>query len=131
MAEYDPERNSYHILGRVSADIIKCGGHKLSSLQIERTLLEHPDLEEVVVLGVPDETYGERVGLICRLKSGTNHMDLKALRLWCHDHMANYKIPTRLIVVEKDIPKNAMGKVSKKQLVHLFQEEDNKIQTYN
>jgi len=122
VAEYDPVKKSYHILGRVSADIIKSGGHKLSSLQIERVLLEHPDLEEVVVLGIPDETYGERVGVICRLKNGDRTLDMKHLQSWCKTHMASYKIPTRMIIMKDDIPKNAMGKVSKKQLVHLFQD---------
>mmetsp|Transcript_28026 Transcript_28026/g.56009 ORF Transcript_28026/g.56009 Transcript_28026/m.56009 type:complete len:445 (+) Transcript_28026:92-1426(+) len=122
VAEYDPVKKSYHILGRVSADIIKSGGHKLSSLQIERVLLEHPDLEEVVVLGIPDETYGERVGVICRLKNGDRTLDMKHLQSWCKTHLASYKIPTRMIIMKDDIPKNAMGKVSKKQLVHLFQD---------
>jgi len=130
VAEYDPTCNSYHILGRVSADIIKCAGHKLSSLQIERALLEHPSVVEAVVLGVPDETYGERVGLICRLRSNELNLDLKTLRLWCRDHMASYKIPSRMIVMENDIPKNVMGKVSKKQLVHLFEDEE-KVQKSN
>ena len=76
------------------------------------------------MLGIPDETYGERIGLICRLKSNEPGLDLKSLRLWCKDHIADYKIPTLMIVMESDIPKNAMGKVSKKQLVHLFEDEE-------
>ncbi|KAL7551042.1 hypothetical protein ACHAWF_014246 [Thalassiosira exigua] len=125
VAEYDPSKNSYHILGRVSADIIKSAGHKLSSLQIERSLLEHPSIVEAVVLGVPDDTYGERVGLICRLVPGETELDLEGLRRWSKDHLAAYKIPTRMIVMEKDIPKNAMGKVAKKQLVNMFEDNDN------
>jgi len=137
VAEYDAEHESYHILGRVSADIIKCAGHKLSSLQIERTLLEHPAIVEAVVLGVPDETYGERVGLLCRLGEPANDkdsepnnqqraqkLDLKTLQKWCEGHMAKYKIPSRMIVMREDIPKNAMGKVSKKQLVRLFEDKE-------
>ena len=82
------------------------------------------------MLGVPDETYGERVGLICRLKPNESILDLKALRDWCHNHMSVYKIPSRMIVMENDIPKNAMGKVSKKQLVHLF-EDDEMVQKHD
>jgi malonyl-CoA/methylmalonyl-CoA synthetase len=124
VAEYDPNHESYHILGRVSADIIKCGGHKLSSLQIERVLLEHPDIEELVVLGVPDLTYGERVGMICRLKPDVDGLTLKELQNWARPRLAGYKIPTLMIVMKGDIPKNAMQKVSKKQLVHLFEGGD-------
>ena len=130
VAEWDPMNRSYHILGRVSADIIKMAGHKLSSLQIERTLLEHPSILEAVVLGVPDETYGEQVGLICRLRPNSEaQFDIKTLQNWCQDNMATYKIPTRMIVTSS-VPKNAMGKVSKKQLVHLFEDEE-KVEKYN
>lgn len=85
---------------------------------------------EAVVLGVPDEMYGERVGLICRLRSDESSLDLKTLRLWSENHMASYKLPSLMIVMEDDIPKNAMGKVSKKQLVYLFEEKE-KVQKYN
>ena len=124
VAEYDAQNDSYEILGRVSADIIKSGGHKLSSLQIERVLLEHKDIQELAVLGVPDETYGERVGLICRLKPNATLL-LADLQSWCKQHMAGYKIPTLMIVLNEEIPKNAMGKVSKKQLVHFFDDHEN------
>ena len=63
---YDPGKNSFHILGRAASDIIKCGGHNISSLQIERDHATQ-SLEDAVVFGVPDEVYGERVGLITRL----------------------------------------------------------------
>ena len=82
-------------------------------------------------MGVPDETYGELVGLICRPRADEpKRLDLKKLRRWCKERMAGYKIPSRMIVMKKDIPKNAMGKVSKKQLVHLF-EVGEKVQKYD
>lgn len=121
VAEYDPAVDSYRILGRLSADIIKSSGFKLSALEIERELLEHPDLAEVVVLGIPDDIKGESVGLICRMSSrAARVIDLDELRAWCRDRIASYKIPSAMLVMET-IPKNAMGKVNKKQLVHLFQ----------
>lgn len=86
--------------------------------------MEHPSIVEAVVLGVPDETYGERVGLICRLRPGES-LNLKTLQLWAKGQMAGYKTPTRMIVMENDIPKNAMGKVSKRQLAALFEGEEN------
>ena len=49
------------LLGRTSIDIIKSGGYKLSALEIEAVLLEHPAVAEVAVTGVPDATWGERV----------------------------------------------------------------------
>ena len=61
----------YKILGRASVDILKSGGFKLSALDIERELLEHPDIIEVAVCGIQDDTWGERVGAVMRLKEGT------------------------------------------------------------
>ncbi|KAK1747836.1 malonate-CoA ligase [Skeletonema marinoi] len=116
---YDAAVDSYRVLGRLSADIIKCSGYKISALEIERELLEHPDLAEVVVLGIPDDIKGESVALICRPSSSNRHIELKEVQAWCRKRIASYKIPSVMLVME-DIPKNAMGKVSKKQLVQLF-----------
>lgn len=52
---------SYKILGRKSVDIIKSGGYKLSSLEIETQLLGLPEIKEVAVLGLPDPTWGQKV----------------------------------------------------------------------
>jgi len=120
VVEYDPAVDSYRILGRLSADIIKSSGFKLSALEIERELLEHPDLAEVVVLGIPDDIKGESVALICRMSSrAARAIDLDELQAWCRERIASYKIPSAMLVMEI-IPKNAMGKVNKKQLVNLF-----------
>ncbi|KAF7269952.1 hypothetical protein GWI33_017042 [Rhynchophorus ferrugineus] len=101
LCEYVHEDNKFRILGRKSVDIIKSGGYKISALQIETCLLAHPDIKECAVMGVPDEVYGER------------------LKDWAVDKMPKYWIPTVLIFTE-DIPKNAMGKINKKELVKLF-----------
>jgi malonyl-CoA/methylmalonyl-CoA synthetase len=122
IAQYDGGKiQSYRILGRASVDIIKSGGHKLSALEIEREILEHPDVAEVAVLGIPDEIWGERVAMVCRLKSGREALTLESLREWCGDRLSKEKVPSRLLLVE-EIPKNAMGKVNKKNLATLFKE---------
>jgi malonyl-CoA/methylmalonyl-CoA synthetase len=115
----DGSIQSYRILGRASVDIIKSGGYKLSALEIERTLLEHPCISEVAVLGVSDDVWGERVALVCRMKAGYDPLSLDELRVWCAQRMSNYKVPSLLKVVS-GIPKNAMGKVNKKGLAKLF-----------
>jgi malonyl-CoA/methylmalonyl-CoA synthetase len=119
VAEFNNELQSFRILGRASVDIIKTGGYKLSALDIERELLEHPAIADLAVLGIPDEIYGERVGMVCRLKYDSLGLTLEDLRAWCADRMAKYKVPSRLQIVD-DIPKNAMGKVNKKSLRRLF-----------
>ena len=120
---YDAEKMAYKILGRASVDIIKNGGHKLSALEIERDLLEHPFIAELAVLGIPDDTWGERVVMVCRMKEGEMELDLDTLRCWAEHRMARYKVPSRIVVVD-EIPKNAMGKINKKGLKYLFEEEN-------
>ena len=121
IAQYDGGNvQSYRILGRASVDIIKTGGHKLSALEIERELLEHPDIAEVAVLGTPDDVWGERVAAICRMKPDRKDLTVEELRVFCTDRMSKEKIPSRLVIVS-DIPKNAMGKINKKSLATLFE----------
>ncbi|RID63535.1 hypothetical protein BRARA_E02536 [Brassica rapa] len=118
------EDGYFVILGRTSADIMKVGGYKLSALEIESTLLEHPTVAECCVLGLPDKNYGEAVTAIIVAEAGAKRkrddeskpvMTLEELCGWAKDKLAPYKLPTRLIIWES-LPRNAMGKVNKKEL---------------
>jgi malonyl-CoA/methylmalonyl-CoA synthetase len=111
------ERGYYRIMGRLSVDIIKSGGYKLSALEIEAVLLEHPLVAECAVIGMPDDTWGEAVAAVVVLNDGT--LELAALREWCKGRLSVYKIPQRLKVVG-ELPRNAMGKVTKPALRTLF-----------
>ena len=111
-------RGYYRIMGRLSVDIIKSGGYKLSALEIEATLLEHPHIRECAVIGVPDDTWGEAVAGAVVLHEGAT-LDIDTLRNWCRDRLSVYKIPKRLLVVQ-ELPRNAMGKVTKPALRALF-----------
>lgn len=112
------ERGYYRIMGRLSVDIIKSGGYKLSALEIEAALLEHPLIAECAVIGLPDDTWGEAVTAVCVLKNDTT-LELKTLRDWSKDRLSVYKIPQRLLIVQ-ELPRNAMGKVTKPALRTLF-----------
>lgn len=105
------ERGYYRIMGRLSVDIIKSGGYKLSALEIEAALLEHPLIAECAVIGLPDDTWGEAVTAVVVLK-GDAMLELPVLRDWCKGRLSVYKIPQRLKVVT-ELPRNAMGKVTK------------------
>ncbi|XVE52072.1 hypothetical protein DITRI_Ditri02bG0091700 [Diplodiscus trichospermus] len=117
------EDGYYVILGRTSADIMKVGGYKLSALEIESVLLQHPDIAECCVLGLPDKDYGEAVSAIVVLDSETKKkqeesnsaLSLEELCHWAKDKLAPYKLPTRLMLWDS-LPRNAMGKVNKKEL---------------
>ena len=74
-------------------------------------MLEHPDIAECAVLGLPDDTWGEAVSAAVVTKRGAE-LALPALREWCKSRLSVYKVPQRLVVV-KELPRNAMGKVTK------------------
>jgi malonyl-CoA/methylmalonyl-CoA synthetase len=112
------ERGYFRILGRLSVDIIKSGGYKLSALEIETVLLVHPQIRECAVVGVPDDTWGEAVAVAVVLHEGAT-LELDTLRSWCRDRLSDYKIPKRLIVTQ-ELPRNAMGKVTKPALRSLL-----------
>jgi malonyl-CoA/methylmalonyl-CoA synthetase len=105
------EDGSYRLLGRLDLDIIKCGGFKLSAFEIEETLRRHGAVRECAVVGVPDETWGERVGVAVELVPG-QVLTLESLREWCTMRLAVYKAPSRLALVD-ELPRNALGKVIK------------------
>ncbi|KAJ5625716.1 hypothetical protein N7510_002025 [Penicillium lagena] len=114
------EGKYYFILGRASLDIIKSGGYKISALDIEREILSLNYVSEVMVVGVEDEEFGQRVAATISLK--TDHkttrktLTLSELREDLRDILVGYKMPTILRVVEGELPKSGTGKVQKKIL---------------
>lgn len=111
------EQGAYRILGRSSVDIIKSGGYKISALEIEEVLRTHPDIKECGVVGIPDEEWGEIIGASLILHQAS--IDLKALKLWLKTRMPAYKIP-RKFIIQGDLPRNVMGKVTKTTLKKMF-----------
>jgi len=112
------ENGNYRILGRMSVDIIKTGGYKVSALEIEEVLRSHPDIQECAVVGVADLEWGERVCAALVLQ-GLQPLTLEAFRSWAKERLAVYKVPTQILIVE-ELPRNAMGKVTKPTVVELF-----------
>jgi malonyl-CoA/methylmalonyl-CoA synthetase len=112
------ENDNYRILGRMSVDIIKTGGYKVSALEIEEVLRSHPDIQECAVVGVADLEWGERVCAALVLQ-GSQPLTLQAFRSWAKKRLAVYKVPTQILIVE-ELPRNAMGKVIKPTVVELF-----------
>ncbi|WP_367870532.1 acyl-CoA synthetase [Luteolibacter sp. Populi] len=111
------EGGYYRILGRLSVDIIKSGGYKLSALEIEAALLDHPSIRECAVVGLEDETWGETVAVAAVLEED---LRIEDLQLWGKDRLSPYKLPRRLLRVDS-LPRNAMGKVSKREVGALFE----------
>ena len=112
------EDGYYRILGRQSVDIIKSGGYKLSALEIEDALRQHPAVRECAVVGVADDTWGEAVAVAAEIVEEAE-LGLDELRAWATDKLSKYKLPKVLRVVE-ELPRNAMGKVTKPAVKDLF-----------
>jgi malonyl-CoA/methylmalonyl-CoA synthetase len=110
----------YRILGRLSVDIIKTGGEKVSALEIEDALRGHPAIADCAVVGMPDAEWGECVS-VALVAKGDARVDLAGLRLWARAALSGPKLPRRLIVVD-ELPRNAMGKVSKRDVIQLFEQ---------
>lgn len=101
----------HRIVGRESVDLIKSGGYRIGAGEIETVLLGHPGVQEAAVVGVPDADLGQRiVAYIVGSAGGDELIDYVAQQLSVH------KRPREVRVVDA-LPRNAMGKVLKKQLL--------------
>ncbi|KAI1036425.1 hypothetical protein LB503_003369 [Fusarium chuoi] len=118
---------AYFIQGRRSADIIKTGGEKVSALEVEREILALPEVDECAVVGLPSEAWGQKVAVVIVLSSKAGEsISLQSLRSALKARITAYKIPQDMQIVEV-LPRNAMGKVNKKELVKSIFGEAEKI----
>ena len=115
---------SYRLLGRTSVDIIKTGGFKVSALEIEEVIRQHPVVTDCAVVGVPNEDWGELVA-VAIIKEPYGEFDPEDFIGWTKNYLAPYKTPRELKLVS-ELPRNAMGKVQKEQVKLLF---SNSLQT--
>lgn len=112
------EDGYYRMLGRDSVDIIKSGGYKISALEIEEILRTHPALSDCSVVGIPNDEWGELVCAVLVLKDRS--VSVADINAWLREQMPAYKIPRQYRIVD-ELPRNAMGKVTKNDLKPLFQ----------
>ncbi len=103
-----------NIVGRIKDMVIR-GGENIYPREIEEFLYTHPDVEDVQVIGVPDERYGEELCAWIRVKDGSEPLDAEAVRAFASGKLAHYKIPRYVKVVE-DFPMTVTGKIRKVQM---------------
>ncbi|MCY7755718.1 AMP-binding protein [Bacillus haynesii] len=107
------EEGYCRITGRLKDMIIR-GGENIYPREIEEFLYKHPNILDVQIVGVPDETFGEEVSAWIKLKSGAS-MTADELKAYCKGKIARYKIPRYIAFVE-EFPMTASGKVQKFKL---------------
>jgi fatty acid CoA ligase FadD36 len=108
------DRDGMHrIVGRESVDLIKSGGYRVGAGEIETSLLGHPGVQEAAVVGLPDEDLGQR---IVAYVVGSSELRAEELINHVAQELSIHKRPREVRMVEA-LPRNAMGKVLKKQLL--------------
>jgi fatty-acyl-CoA synthase len=103
-----------NIVGRIKDMVIR-GGENIYPREIEEFLHTHPDVEDVQVVGVPDEKYGEELCAWVRMRSGADPLDAAAVRAFADGKLAHYKVPRYVMVVE-EFPMTVTGKVRKVEM---------------
>lgn len=98
-----------HLKARIK-ELINRGGEKIAPLEIDEVLLTHPSVAEAVAFGMPHPTWGEEVAAAVVLKEP---QDEAALIEHCKKHLADFKVPKKVVVVEK-IPRTATGKIQRR-----------------
>jgi fatty-acyl-CoA synthase len=99
-----------NIVGRIKDMVIR-GGENIYPREIEEFLYTHPDVEDVQVIGVPDERYGEELMAWIKPRPGAT-LDAEAVREFCRGRIAHYKIP-RYVKLVDGFPMTVTGKVQK------------------
>ncbi|WP_030485581.1 AMP-binding protein [Nocardioides aequoreus] len=103
-----------NIVGRIKDMVIR-GGENIYPREIEEFLYTHPDVEDVQVIGVPDERYGEELAAWVKLREGAEPLDAEGVRAFATGRLAHYKIPRYVLVVE-EFPMTVTGKIRKVQM---------------
>ena len=103
----------HRIVGRESVDLIKSGGYRVGAGEIETALLGYPGVQEAAVVGLPDEDLGQR---IVAFVVGSSDLKADDLINYVAQELSVHKRPREVRIVGA-LPRNAMGKVLKKQLL--------------
>ena len=103
------------LTGRIK-ELINRGGEKISPLEVDAALLQHPSVAEAVCFGLPDEKYGETVHAAVTLSADCSELDIRA---FCGERLADFKVPDRVYVTET-LPRTATGKIQRRHIAAMF-----------
>ncbi len=111
------ESGRLYILDRTEFRI-KTGAYNVYPVEVENVISEHPFVEEVCVVGVPDEKWGEAVLAEVRLKEGAQVTESEIID-FCRNKIASYKVPKRVVFVS-EFPRGVTGKLLKKEVKNKY-----------
>jgi long-chain acyl-CoA synthetase len=112
---YMDEDGYFFLLDR-KHDMIISGGFNVYPVMVEHAIYEHPDVEEALVIGVPDAYRGESAKAFVKLKSGARQLTLEELRTFLSDKLGRHELPTAL-EIRANLPRTAVGKLTKSELI--------------
>lgn len=108
------EQGYVNIVGRIKDMVIR-GGENIYPTEIEEFLYQHPDIQDVQVIGVPDEKFGEEIMACIVMKEGREALTQAAIKTFCRDRLAHYKVP-RYVDIVNEYPMTVTGKVRKVEM---------------
>ncbi len=100
-------------------DIIIRGGENIYSIEVENALYEHPAVTDAALVGIPHKTLGEEPAAVVHLAPGEEASE-QELKDWVRARLAPFKVPVRVVFVKETLPRNANGKILKRELKGLF-----------
>lgn len=100
-------------------DMIIRGGENIYSSEVENVLYDHPTVTDAALIGIPHKTLGEEPAAVVHLAPGMSASE-EELKTWVSDRLAIFKTPVKIMFVEETLPRNANGKILKKDLPNLF-----------
>ena len=120
---YLDEDGFIYIVDRAKDMVIR-GGENVYCVEVEDVLYSHPAVMDAAVLGIPDRILGEQVVAVVQIIPSVK-IDEQTLREYVAEHLAAFKVPVKIIFSEQSLPRNANGKILKRQLrTELFASED-------
>ncbi|MES2095844.1 MAG: class I adenylate-forming enzyme family protein [Pseudomonadota bacterium] len=119
LARLDDEGFVY-IVDRAKDMVIR-GGENIYSSEVENALYEHPAVTDCAVIGLPHRTLGEEPAAVVHLAPGTSASEAE-LQGWVRERLAAFKAPVAIRFVHETLPRNANGKILKKDLKGLFED---------
>jgi acyl-CoA synthetase (AMP-forming)/AMP-acid ligase II len=102
-------------------DIVIRGGENIYSSEVENVLYDHPAVMDAAVVGIPHRTLGEEPAAVVHLTPGQTATEAE-LQDWVRARLAAFKVPVRIVFLPETLPRNANGKILKKDLKALFEE---------
>lgn len=100
-------------------DMIIRGGENIYSSEVENVLYDHPAVTDAALIGLPHRTLGEEPAAVVHLAPGASATEAE-LQAWVRERLAAFKVPVRIVFCHETLPRNANGKILKKDLAGLF-----------